>query len=146
EKNEYYMSFTEDGAMYFSSNILASEERYWDYEIYKSEWKNGAFQKAEKLPEEVNTGRYEADVYVAPDESYIIYCAARADSYGKGDLYINFKDENGNWLPSQHVETPISTESHDLCPFVTYDGKYFFYTSDQDIYWVSTEFLEKYRP
>ena len=146
EKNEYYMSFTADGAMYFSSNILTTEERYWDYEIYKSEWKNDAFQKAERLPKEVNTGRYEADVYVAPDESYIIYCAARADSYGKGDLYINFKDENGKWLPSQHLEGPISTESHDLCPFVTHDGKYFFYTSDQDIYWVSTDFLEKYRP
>ncbi|MEM6763501.1 MAG: hypothetical protein AAF655_01195 [Bacteroidota bacterium] len=146
EKNEYYISFAADGSMYFASNILTSEERYWDYEIYRSQLKAGAFQKAEILPEEINTGRYEADVYVAPDESYLIYCAARADSYGKGDLYINFKDEEGNWLPSQHIGAPVSTESHDLCPFVTADGKYLFYTSSQDIYWVSTEVLEQYRP
>jgi hypothetical protein len=32
------------------------------------------------------------------------------------------------------MEDIINTENHELCPFVTKDGNYFFYTSNEDIY------------
>jgi topoisomerase IA-like protein len=37
----------------------------------------------------------------------------------------------------------INTENYEYCPFVTKDGKYLFYTSNQDIYWVSIEIINK---
>lgn len=30
----------------------------------------------------------------------------------------------------------INTNAHEFCLFVLADGKYFFYTGNQDIYWV----------
>ena len=106
---------------------------------------NGVFLSPEILPKEINTDRYEADVFVAPDESYLIFCAIRRDGLGRGDLYISFKDENGNWTQAKNMGTAINSENHELCPFVSRDGKYFFYTSNQDIYWVSTEIFEGYK-
>ncbi len=138
DRDEYYISFSDDGGMYFSSNKDKSEEESYDFDIYKAEYKNGVFQRPQKLDEAINTSSYEADVFVAPDESYLIFCANRASGLGRGDLYISFKDLEGNWTKSINMGPSINSKGHELCPFVTKDGKYLFYTSNQDIYWVST--------
>jgi hypothetical protein len=143
--NEYYVSFAEDGALYFSSNANASDKYPTDFDIYKSDWENGVFQKPVRLPKTINTLAYEGDAYVAPDESFIIFCATRRSGYGRGDLYISFKDESGNWTKSRNMGSTINDENHQLCPFVTHDGKYFFYTSNKEIYWVSTDIFKSLR-
>ncbi len=144
-ENEYYMSFATNGRMYFSSNKDAEENRQHNFNIYSSKLKNGAFQKPNLLGGSINTNAYEADVFVSPDESYIIFCSIRKEGYGKGDLYISFKDETGNWSKATNMGAVINTEGHELCPFVTKDGKYFFYTSNQDIYWVDTSIITSYK-
>jgi hypothetical protein len=141
--DEYYMSFTKDGSMYFSSN---KETRNRDFDIYKSPFLNNKFMSPKKLSKSINTKRYEADVFIPPDESYMIFCAIRKDGFGRGDLYISFKDENDNWTKSKNMGEPINSTDHELCPFVSRDSKYFFYTSKQDIYWVSTEIFDLMKP
>lgn len=143
--NEYYISFTNDRSLYYASNHAASEKRKHDFDIYKLEYANGAFKKPIKISEAINSRFYEADAFVAPDESYLIFCSFRRSGLGKGDLYISFKDERNNWTEAQNMGPTINSETHQLCPFVTKDGKYFFYTSDQDIYWVSTDIFEDLR-
>ena len=83
--------------------------------------------------------------FIAPDESYMIYCSIRKDGLGKGDLYISFKDNKGDWSEAVNMGNSINTENHELCPFVSADGKYLFYTSNGDIYWVSTKILNGYK-
>ena len=142
DANEYYISFTKDGAMYFASNIGKSEKRQHDFDIYKAPYLKGKFESPQKLNDSINSRRYEADVFIAPDESYIIYCSARKKEFGR-DLFISFKDEKGNWTKSKNMGEKINTKGPELCPFVTKDGKFFFYTSNQDIYWVSTEIFKE---
>ena len=142
-KNEYYISFTNTGKMYFSSNVNADEGKDYDFDIYSSIFTNGKFESPLLLDKAINSNRYEADVFIAPDESYIIFCAIRENGFGNGDLYISFKDSLENWKPSQNMGPVINTNGHELCPFVTSDGKYLFYTRNQDIYWVSTKIISK---
>jgi hypothetical protein len=141
DKNEYYMSFSKNGRMYFSSNKNTSEDKQYDFNIYSSEFNEGTYQKPKLLGDSINTKAYEADVFVSPDESYIIFCSIRKEGFGQGDLYISFKDKEGDWTKAKNMGTLINTEGHELCPFVTMDGKYFFYTSNQDIYWVDADIL-----
>jgi len=138
--NEYYISFTNDGTMFFSSNKNGS-----DFDIYSASFLDGAFQQAVPLGDSINTAYYEADVFIDPAESYVIFCANRPDGMGEGDLYISFKKEDGTWTQSKNMGTAINSEYHELCPFVSKDGKYFFYTSNKDIYWVSAEVIEEIR-
>lgn len=135
---EYYISFTKEGTMYFSTDAYGDENNR-NHDIYYSKFVNGEFQKAVRLGNAINTNAYEADVFVAPDESYIIFCAMRSEGLGRGDLYISFKNDDGSWSQSVNMGDAINTEGHELCPFVTHDGNYLFYTSKKDIYWVSTE-------
>ena len=139
-RNEYYISFAADGTLFFASNKNAEEKRVkYNFDIYSSKRINGQYQKAEILSDSINTIRYEADVFIAPDESYIIFCSMRKSGLGKGDLFISFKDEKGVWSKAKNMGSIINSSEHELCPFVSHDGQYFFYTSNQDIYWVRTE-------
>ncbi|MEJ1242520.1 hypothetical protein WBG78_30510 [Chryseolinea sp. T2] len=140
--NEYYMSFTKNGKMYFSSNGRATDGSR-DYDIYSAESKNGKFQPAIAAGPGVNTEHYEADVFVAPDESYLIFAANRPEGLGSGDLYVSFRKPDGTWTPSKSLGDSINTETDDFCPYVTSDGKYLFYASRGDIYWVSTEVVSR---
>ena len=139
--NEYYISFTKDGTMYFSSNKGGSS-----FDIYASKSLDGEFQKPVLLGDAINTSNYEADVFIDPEEEYIIFCATRQeDGLGRGDLYISFKNLDGSWSKSKNMGNRINTKGHELCPFVSADGKYFFYTSNQDIYWIDASILEEMR-
>ncbi|MBX2871443.1 MAG: hypothetical protein KTR30_05070 [Saprospiraceae bacterium] len=140
EGEEYYISFNKEGTMYFSSNKIDS-----NFDIYSSAFVDGEFQPTVPLGDAINTSNYEADVFIDPDESYIIFCARRPDGLGQGDLYISFKQEDGTWTPSKNMGEPINTQGHELCPFVTMDGKYFLYTSNKDIYWVDAKIIEEMR-
>ncbi|MEO0338730.1 MAG: hypothetical protein AAF242_05905, partial [Bacteroidota bacterium] len=146
EGNEYYISFTQDGTMYFASDGHAVEDKGANHDIYYSKYIDGDFQKPVVLGAAINTEAYEADVFIAPDESYIIFCSTRAGGYGRGDLYISFKNNDGDWTPAVNMGAAINTSNYEYCPFVSKDGKYLFYTSKQDIYWISTKILEDLKP
>lgn len=145
DKEEYYISFTETGSLYFSTNHYAEEGRGRDFDIYRSDLQNGNYQKPIKESAAINTRMYEADVFVAPDESYLIFCSIKREGLGSGDLYICFKQLDGHWSTAKNMGAPVNSQYHELCPFVTRDGKYLFYTSNQDIYWVSTKYIEHLR-
>lgn len=143
-KNEYYISFSKDGTLYYSSNRDLKNE--WNYNILYAPLANQKkFQNAFPLSDSVNTQYYEADVYIAGDKSYMIFCGDRPDGLGRGDLYISFRKADGTWSKAKNMGKAINTTGHELCPFVTADGKYLFYTSNQDIYWVDARVIDKLR-
>lgn len=143
DRDEYYVSFDKKGTVYFSSNFNAPRSRQRDFDICTSSFIDGSFQPSTTLDGAVNTKAYEADVFVAPDASYLIFCGIRHNGYGQGDLYISFKDEHNNWTKAVNMGKDINTGFHELCPFVTRDGQYLFFTRNQDIYWVDANIIEK---
>ena len=144
DKNEYYISFSKDGTMYYSSNRDPRNE--WNYNILSaSSIGQNKFQNSTALSDSVNSPYYEADVFMAGDKSYLIFCGDHPDGLGRGDLYISFKKPNGTWTKAKNMGKVINTEGHELCPFVTADGKYMFYTSNQDIYWVDAKVIDTLR-
>ncbi|HEY0770598.1 MAG TPA: hypothetical protein VGD31_09720, partial [Sphingobacteriaceae bacterium] len=141
-KNEYYISFTASGKMYFSSN---GKPRKDSYDIYSSEFRNGGFQPSVNAGININTTEYEADVFVAPDESYLIFAANREGGLGSGDLFVSFRGADGNWTRAKSLGNTINTVTDDFCPYVTPDGKYLLYASRGDVYWVEMSVVNKLR-
>lgn len=135
---EYYISFTEKGRLYFASNRKGG-----NFDIYFSDLVNGEFQKPNRLSNAINSPHYEADVFIDPKERYIIFCADRPDGFGRGDLYISFKTKEGTWSQAQNMGAEINSSGHELCPYVSPDGAYLFYTSREDIYWVASAIFLK---
>jgi len=144
DKNEYYISFTKTGKMYFSSNAKDQTQQR-NYDIYTAEFKDGRFQPSIALSSMINTDSYEADVFVAPDESYVVFSTNRPGGLGSGDLYVSFRKQDGTWTLSKSLGNNINTETDEFCPYVSPDGKYLFYASRGDIYWVSAEVIKALR-
>jgi hypothetical protein len=86
--------------------------------------------------------------YVSPDEDYMVFSGFHYQGAGVLDLFVCFKDEQGNWAYPVMIKDQVSTERVERFPVVSLDGKYLFFVRDdykQNIYWVSTKILEKYR-
>jgi len=89
----------------------------------------------------INTPADENDLYVAGDESYLLF--SRNLSPG-GDIYLSFRTADGRWTNPKRLPPPInkSGASWEYGQFVTKDGKYLFYTSGgttmstYNTYWV----------
>ena len=90
------------------------------------------------------------------------------------DLYISFKKNDGSWTKAKNMGEPINSSASEICPGVSPDGKYFFFTSYRtihknyseipltyeekirilnspgnglgDIYWVDARIIEKIKP
>jgi hypothetical protein len=86
--------------------------------------------------------------FIAPDENYIIFDSG-ADPNGSGgtDLFISFKNNDGSWSEPKNIGKPINSKAYEMCGSVSPDGNYLFFSrffeGTSDIYWVSTNIIEK---
>lgn len=145
DQGEYYVSFTTEGTLYFTSNRAATKGQEFDFDIHAAHNIDGKFQKPTRLADSVNSSGYDGDVFVAPDESYLIFSSDRPDGLGSGDLYVSFRTVDGGWTKAKNMGAIINTDSQDYCPFVTRDGRYLFYSTKRDIYWVDAAVIDTYR-
>ena len=122
------VSFNE-GGMYYSSITR-------DGKIYFNMWDNGSLFKAQSDSSGYTVTRLDSilqlnfgvgDPFISPDEDYLIF-RGYENSLGQGDLYISFNIE-GNWTQPENLGEPINSSSHEMCPYVTVDGKYFIFAS-----------------
>lgn len=113
-------------------------------QIYFSELINGKYQKPVKLTENVNFCSYVAHSYIAPDESYILFDAQpnSPDSF-ENYIYISFKDKTGNWSKAKKLPASVNITSNLMCPSVSPDGKYLFFTNGGNIYWISANVIDE---
>jgi len=133
----WQFSVAANGNIYFSSRD----------DIYVSKLVNGKYGEAENLGEPVNTDAGEGSPYIAPDESYLIITRFGAiDGKGGTDLYIGFKNAAGDWTEPVNMGESINTDSNDMCPYLSPDGKYLFFNSHRsgnaDIYWVDAAIID----
>ena len=64
---------------------------------------------------------------------------------GKG-MDISFRKEDGTWTKKVNMETILNRNLVGGCPYVSPDGKYFFFTRNGDIYWVDAKIIEELKP
>ncbi|MGA9673071.1 MAG: hypothetical protein WBQ94_27985 [Terracidiphilus sp.] len=100
----------------------------------------------------LNEPGFNGDLYIAPDESYMIVSANETPTY-QSELFISFRKPNLTWTAPITLGPKINNGlAHRWGQYVTPDGKYLFYshgTSEKDcaIYWVRFDkLLETLRP
>jgi len=134
---EYFVSFANNGDLYFSSNRFDE-----NFELYKARAGLNGFEEPESLGPTVNSKAYDADPFVAPDGRYIIFTSNREGGFGRGYLYISFADGEGGWGAARNLGPKVNTATNELCPFVSRGGRFLFYTSNRDIYVIDTQVIE----
>jgi len=94
----------------------------------------------------LNEPGFNGDLYIAPDESYIIVSAHETKDF-ESELFISFRKPDLTWTAPVSLGPKINSGlAHRWGQYVTPDGKYLFYswgTSEKDcgIYWVRFDAL-----
>jgi len=125
EADDIYPTLSDKGTMYFSSGRDGKNNR----DIFFSERTGDKFNPPIKLNDTIN-GRWEGDIFISPKEDYLIF-----KSYGRQEgtgLFITF-NENNKWSKPIRMGDEINMTGHELCPIVSPDGKYFFFSSPNTI-------------
>jgi Tol biopolymer transport system component len=168
---EFFPSLTRDGTLYFTrSDPETRENRLW-----RARREGDGFAEPELLPEVLQGGRARFNAFVAPDESYLIVpIVGREDSLGGTDYYVSFRDGEDRWTEPMPLGEPVNSAApREWSPYVSSDGRYFFFMSDRaapngagpppsygellsrrnrpqggnaGIYWVEATFLDALRP
>lgn len=154
QKRQDGPSVTNDGTLYFCS-------MYGDHDgIYRAEFSNGFYLKREKLGFGINSGSVDGIPYIAPDESYLIFTSFRTGSIGMSDLFISFRSGDGTWTKPKNMGRKINSEAKEGYPYVTVDGKYFFFYSNKvsvlnkkkipdgpgNVYWIDAKIINELKP
>lgn len=164
---EFFPSLTRDGTLYFTRNEKGSALS----QVFRSILVNGVYQEPELLPSQVNCGTNRYNAFVSPDESYMIVPAVgMEDAYDGADYYIVFRDLNDTWSDPINMGPLINADNaRGWSPYVSPDGKYFFFMAvrtieiesedwnyktlaglynssnngNSDIYWMDAAFIRK---
>jgi hypothetical protein len=126
--SELFPSVTTAGDLYFTATYadpVSGEERLG---IHRSEFAGGEYIARENFSERINPGYDESNVYVAPDERFVVFSSARPDGYGDADLYISF-NRSGSWSTPQNLGTQVNSELDDYAPAFSPNGRFFFFAS-----------------
>ncbi len=147
-------SVTSDGTLYYATSYRDAKG------IVRSEFVDGQYSEPKPLESGINSNHNDGFPYIAPDESYIIFSSFRPGSFGLGDLYISFRRNDGTWTEPRNLGPEINSEAKDRFPYVSLDGKYFFFNSSRvsrlnakkipdgpgNVFWVDTGFIEELKP
>jgi hypothetical protein len=148
-KNTFYPSVSSNGTIYFMGNAPG----LWNnLGIYRAEFVNGEYTKPELLPPSINApgGLRNWAPYIAPDESFLIFCSTRGVSkYDQGDLFISFRKPDGGWTDPMNMGAPINTDQMERFSTLSPNGKFLFFTRDvlpdyyEDVFWVSASVIDR---
>ncbi|MEO9513271.1 MAG: hypothetical protein ABJN84_09355 [Flavobacteriaceae bacterium] len=110
---------------------------------------NGKREAPKLFGPTINTGKWTAHPFIAPDESYLIWDSEREGGYGDSDMYISFKQDDGSWGKAINFGDKINTYGEDGGGYVTPDGKYLSYCPHCDppyeSMWLDAKIIEDLR-
>jgi Tol biopolymer transport system component len=140
---ENYPSVARNGNLYFFS---CRNSGMGGCDIYVSHFKHNKYLPPENLGPTINSHKHDWDAFIAPDEAYLIFSSKdREDTIGDQDLYISFRSPQGQWSVAKNMGPKVNSTDDEICPSVTLDGKYLFFTSRRrgqaDILWIDAAII-----
>lgn len=136
DSTEYYVSVSRPGNVYFSSY------REGNLDLFMSRKTSAGYEKPVNLGATINTTYDEHDPLIAPDESFLVFPSDRPGGLGEADLYISHQT-NGQWQQPVALGHGINTKRYEYCPYLTPDGKFFFFSSEFQVKWITSNVLKR---
>lgn len=99
-------------------------------DLYVSYKKGNEWSPAENLGETINTFEWESQPSLSFDGTILYFVSDRRNGFGKRDIYISTKLEDGTWAQSQNIGNQINTTDDEISPFIHPNGISLFFASD----------------
>jgi outer membrane protein OmpA-like peptidoglycan-associated protein/tetratricopeptide (TPR) repeat protein len=114
--NESSVSMSPDGkTMYL----------YRNGDIYEAKL-HDSVHEAQKMDKNINFGRYQNHLCMAPDGQSLYFSAESKTGYGGTDIFMCTKDANGQWSTAKLLDSTINTVFDEDAPYISDDGTLYF--------------------
>lgn len=135
-----YPAVAANGNLYFASHRVPARRN----DIFVAPSVSGRYETP-RLVMSLNTEGTDADPFVAPDESYLIFSSDRPGGAGSGDLYVSVR-RNGGWTTPVSLGPLVNTDDYEYTPWVTSDGRWLYFSRGWGEIWrIETRSLEPFR-
>lgn len=145
--HDSYPSVSQNKTLFFFRRFEADDGLS---EIMYSEFKDGNYSEPIRMGPEINTNWDEWDPSISPDGSLLVFCSTKPSGFGRDDLYVSFRKQDGGWSEAINLGDEINSKESENRPFISANGKYLFYNSSvngsRDVFWVDLGAIQKLRP
>ena len=143
----YQVSLSKDESLYFGS---AREGGFGQEDIYRSRLIDGKYTAPENLGNSINSELIEASVFVAPDESYILFTRIKMENREPDiNFFVSFRRLDGTWTQAVDISEKLDSMSSAFWIGASPDGQYIFFVKRKgrtsDMYWVSSRILDEFK-
>lgn len=98
-------------------------------DIYVSHYQNGKWTKGKKLNGNINTKYWESHACISVDGKVLYFTSDRPGGYGGLDIYVSYRDDEGNWGKAINLGPTINSEYDEETPFILNDNKTLYFSS-----------------
>ncbi len=120
---ENYPSITSNGTLYWAGYRDGGRGQN---DLWRATKKGNTWGPAENIGA-LNTTGTDADPFIAPDESYLIFSSDRPGGAGQGDLYISLHTDN-RWTEPVSLGAVINSSDYEYTPWITRDGQWLYFS------------------
>lgn len=131
-----YVTEAENKTIYFTGRGRGGAS------LARARFTDGKYQETEILGEPIISDYWDGHPCIAPDESWLIFDSENRPDAKECGLFISFKNADGSWAEPKHLIKKIPFGRFAM---LSPDGKYLFFSSKGDIYWISSSVINDLR-
>lgn len=123
------LHISQDGAwLLFAGNF--PQNNFGNFDLYISYYTLSGWSEPLNLGDSVNTEFWESSPSLSSDKTTLYFSSDRPGGYGGKDLYVSYRQSNGQWGRPINMGASINTGGDELAPFIHADNETLYFTSN----------------
>ena len=144
DESESQPTLSQNNTLFYTGYVPG---KLYNRGIYCSNYEQGEYQTPLQLPEPINIMDpriLDYTPFIASDESYLLFCSNRQNpELELCHIYISYKNVTGEWSKPMDLSAKMNFTQSSKFPYISPEGKYLFFSSGENFYWVSTDIIKK---
>ncbi len=116
EFNEGSACLSPDGRTLFFTRC-DDPDGYGSCDIYMADFVGGGWTNVRNLGPFVNSSEWDSHPNVTPDGQTLYYTSNRPGGFGKSDIYVTRRQEDGTWTKAENLGPTVNTIEDEVTPF-----------------------------
>jgi len=131
-ENEGSASISMDGReVYFTACDRPTGQGSCD--LYRASYQNGKWTQPQNLGPVVNSPHFDSQPALSHDGRKLYFASTRPGGKGGSDLWVSYRQANGNWGPPRNLGDSLNTPQDEYNPFLHADGVSLYFSSNGHI-------------
>ena len=116
--------------VYFALETNGRDDGYGSFDLYYSKLEGTNWSEPRNLGPVVNSHYWDHNPTISSDGRTLIFSSTRSGGFGKKDLWMTRKDDNGEWGRPVNLGGTINSSADEQAPFLALDNRTLYFSSN----------------